>query len=404
MPGMRERRVTSLFDHVDFSCTSQMQLLEHLVSIDSGTDDKAGVDRVGAILAAELDALGCTVETVRQETLGDHVVARKSGRAGADVLLVGHLDTVFPAGTVAVRPFTILGDRAFGPGVYDMRGGLAVLVYALRALRAASPAAWQDLGLRIVLNSDEEPGSDTSRDLIAAEAQQAGMACILEPARAGGEYVCARKGVSRYVVSIHGIAAHSGNQPHLGASAVSELAAKIGVLDSLNGAEAGLTVNVGVVRGGTRVNMVPDFAECEVEMRLPTISSLRLVEDAVARLELPIAVKRTQTAVTGGVKQYPMEARADRSREWQMLSRVGDELGLKVSWIATGAASDGNTTSRFVPTLDGMGPVGDRAHSPDEYIVVSSVPERTKMLARFLEVWSSEQTDHAGGRTPGSTA
>lgn len=379
--------MTALYDYIDGVADEQIDFVRTLVSIDSGTDDKAGVDKAGAILAHELHSLGFEVLFAPQTEVGNHVIARKSAGSGHDVLLVGHLDTVFPRGTAAGRPFTIEAGRAYGPGVYDMRGGLGVLVYALRALRDAAADTWRTLGIRIVLNSDEEPGSDTSREAIASEAQQAALACILEPARAGGEYVSARKGVSRYVVSVRGIAAHSGNQPHLGASAISELAAKVVALDALDGVEDGLTVNVGVLHGGTRVNMVADSADCEVEMRLPTLASMNLVEDRIRRVNEPLAVPRTQTVVTGGLKQYPMEARADQEPLWQLLELAGREIGFEVRRVATGGASDGNTTSRFVPTIDGMGPRGDYAHSPEEYIDVSSLTERTKALARFLELW-----------------
>jgi glutamate carboxypeptidase len=389
--------MTALYEYVDATADEQIDFVRSLVSIDSGTDDKAGVDRVGAILARELFALGFEVLSAPQDVVGNHVIARKSAGSGRDVLLVGHLDTVFPRGTAAARPFTIEAGRAYGPGVYDMRGGLGVLAYALRALRDAAPDTWRTLGIRIVLNSDEEPGSDTSREVIASEAQQAALACILEPARAGGEYVSARKGVSRYVVSVRGVAAHSGNQPHLGASAISELAAKIVALDALDGAEDGLTVNVGVLHGGTRVNMVADSADCEVEMRFPTLASMNLVEDCIRRVREPLAVPRTQAAVTGGLKQYPMEARVDQGPLWQLLELAGREIGFEVRRVATGGASDGNTTSRFVPTIDGMGPRGDYAHSPEEYIDVASLTERTKALARFLELWHSSRPPDVRG-------
>ena len=364
--------MSDLYGWLDSLEGEQIDFLRRLVDIDSGTDDKPGVDEVGRLLRLELERLDLPVTVVPERTVGDHLLVHKPGTSAAEVLLVGHLDTVFPRGTVASRPFRVDGDRAYGPGVYDMCGGLTVLLFALRALRGAAPETWRRLGLRIVLNSDEEPGSETSRDLIAREAQSAALACILEPARAAGQFVCGRKGVSRYLVSVEGIAAHSGNQPQLGASAIAELAAKITALDALNDHTAGLTVNIGLVRGGTRVNMVPDHAECEVEMRLPSRDSVDLVEGAMARIAEAMAVSRTKTTIEGGLKHFPMEPRPDMEREWGLLAEACGELGFRMEKVLAGGASDGNTTNRFTPTIDGMGPRGDRAHSPDEYI--ESVP------------------------------
>jgi glutamate carboxypeptidase len=376
-----------LFHLVDSGRGDQLRLLERVVNIDSGTDDKEGVNAVGTILAGELEALGLSVATVPQVEVGDHIVARKPGTTGRNVLLVGHLDTVFPRGTAAARPFRIEDGRAYGPGVYDMRGGLVTMLHALRALRAGAPDAWARLGISVVLNSDEEPGSDTSKSLIADEARAADLACILEPARADGEYVCARKGVARYAITVHGVLAHSGNQPQVGASAVAEIAAKIVRLHALTDHESGLTVNVGVVRGGYRVNVVPDLAECEVDVRLPDRASLSRVESALRELAGVSLVERTTTEIAGGLKHAPMERREDAGPAWAALEQAGREVGFQVRCTATGGASDGNTTSQRVATIDGMGPVGDFAHSDLEFIEVASLAERTKVLARLLELW-----------------
>lgn len=382
---------SQLYDTLELLRGEQLDLLGRLVNIDSGTDDKAGVDAVGRVMHAELERLGLAVDVVYQPKLGDHLVATKSGTSPRVALLVGHLDTVFASGTANARPFRVDGTRAYGPGVYDMCGGLVVLLYALRGLRQASPVAWARLGIRVVLNSDEEPGSDTSRELISANAREAHVACILEPARPGGEYVCARKGVARYVIRVLGIAAHAGNQPHLGANAIAEIAAKAVELHKVTDFASGLTVNVGVIRGGDRVNVVPDWAECEIEARLPTKASLDVVEAALERLRATQLVTGTSVEITGGIKHHPMEPREDAEPLWSILREVGAEIGFEVSAIATGGASDGNTTSQFVPTLDGMGPRGDYAHSPREYIELPSVLERTEALARFLERWVEDR-------------
>lgn len=374
----------------------QLRLLERLVNIDSGTFDKAGVDAVGSLLRPCLEELGLAVETVPQADRGDHLAGHKPGACGREVLLVGHMDTVFPPGTAAQRPFRIAGGRAYGPGVLDMKAGLTMILFALRALRERSPAAWAALGVRVVFNSDEETGSDSSRDLIAGEARRAGAACILEPGRPGGEYVSQRKGVGMFRLTAAGKAAHAGVQPELGANAVVDLAHKVVALHALTDPATGVTVNVGVIQGGQRGNVVPDHATCEVDVRITRADLAPVLESALQRMAGTAHVPGTTTALTGGFKHLPMVANPGTLRLFDLLGRAGAELGVPVRHIGTGGASDGNTTAQYTPTLDGMGALGNHAHSPDEYIEVASLTRRTQMLARFLELWALGGTGEAG--------
>jgi glutamate carboxypeptidase len=322
---------------------------------------------------------------VPQTTCGDHVVGRKPGQR--TVLLVGHMDTVFPTGTPAARPFRVEAGRARGPGVYDMKGGLVVMLFALRALAAHAPETWARLGLRVVFNADEETGSATSHDLIAAEARASQAACVLEPARPGGEYVSQRKGVGDFTLRVEGRASHAGTQPELGANAIADLAAKVSLLHGLTDLAAGLTVNVGLIRGGERPNVVPALAECEVDVRVTGQAQIDRFEAELRRIVATVHVSGTRASVEGRFAHLPMELTAGSRSLFDLLARATAEVGFETRHVATGGASDGNTTSRYVPTLDGLGPRGNFAHSPDEYVEVDSLPERAKALARFLELW-----------------
>ena len=382
--------MSQLYEYLDAVAGEQLALLERLVNIDSGTDDKAGVDQVGAVLRPLLAELGLAVETVPQTSAGDHLIGRKSGTPGRDVLLVGHMDTVYPKGTVRERPFRGEGGRAYGPGVLDMKGGLTVILLALRALQSQAPAAWERLGIRVVFNSDEETDSGTSRTLIAWEAARARCAGVLEPARPGGEYVSSRKGMGTFRLKVFGKAAHAGTQPELGANAAVALAHKILALHELNDHAAGVTVNVGVIAGGTRPNVVPDAAECQIDVRVPALADMGRVQAAMQAIADAEAVPGTRAELTVSFETPPMEYTAEAERLYGLVARAAAEVGFAVRTVATGGGSDGNTTAQHTATLDGMGPRGNFAHSPNEYIEVDSLAERTKILARFLELWAQE--------------
>ncbi|HXH82991.1 MAG TPA: M20/M25/M40 family metallo-hydrolase, partial [Candidatus Tectomicrobia bacterium] len=246
----------------------QVAFLERLVNHDSGTDDPLDANGVAAILAERLQALGFAVRRVGNERFGDHLVGEKPGAGPKRFLFVGHFDTVFPSGTAKQRPFHVDREgRAWGPGVYDMKGGLAAVLYALRAHREGRTRAWDETTIAVVFNADEERLSPTSRPLIEAEARKAHSVGILEPARPGGEYVIARKGAGVFHLQVRGKAAHAGLQPELGASAIWDLARKVVALHALTDLARGTTVNVGTVRGGARPNVVADHAVAEIDLR-----------------------------------------------------------------------------------------------------------------------------------------
>ncbi len=367
-----------------------VRLLEALVSQDSGTYDRQDVNRLAEMLAVPLRELGFEPRRFPQATYGDHWLWEKRGTGPRRLLCISHLDTVFAAGTARARPFAITGSRATGPGVLDMKGGIVTLLYAFKALQATDSPAWREATLAWFLNSDEEVLSPTSRPLIRAEAERAASVVVTEPARPGGEYVIARKGAGKFFLEVFGKAAHAGNQPELGRSAVWAMARKIDALHRMTDLAGGTTVNVGVVRGGERANVVADHCAAEIDLRAWTPEA---AERAVARFRA-IAdhphVEGTRAELRGGLDFPPWpEGRPGTLALLALVQQAGRELGLALTGIPTGGGSDGNHASQVAPTIDGFGPQGSLAHSPDEYIELPTLMERARVTARFVELWTA---------------
>jgi len=381
-----------LVDRLDGWRDEQIEFLERLVNHDSGTDDVLDVNRVGAILAERLERLGFALRRVATERFGDHLVGEKPGMGLKRFLFVGHYDTVFPSGTAKQRPFHIDAQgRAWGPGVYDMKGGLAVLLYALRAHAEARTRAWAETSVAVVFNSDEERLSPTSRSVIEAEARRAHSVGILEPARPGGEYVMARKGAGTFQLEVKGKASHAGLQPELGASAIWDLGQKIAALHALTDFATGVTVNVGTVRGGDRPNVVAAHAAAEIDLRAWSQADAEAAMAAMRKICEAPHVAGTTPTFRGQIHFPPWPpGLPGTERLLEIMRAVGRDLGVEVRAIKTGGGSDGNHTSAIAPTLDGMGPQGSRAHSEEEFIEVATLLERSKMLALFLDRWARE--------------
>jgi glutamate carboxypeptidase len=376
-----------LVKHLEDWREEQIDFLARLVNQDSGTDDRDDVNQVGDMLAAPLAELGFSVTRVTPDRYGDHLVAVKPGTGPRRFLFVGHFDTVFPAGTAKERPFRVVG----GPGVYDMKGGLAALLFALRAHRDAATAAWAETGITVVFNSDEERLSPTSKVLIQDEARRAHSVAILEPARPGGEYVMARKGAGTFRLEVEGKSSHAGLQPEMGASAIWDLARKVSELHALTDFEAGTTVNVGVIQGGSRSNVVADRAHAEIDLRVWTPEDAERMTAAMRAIALKVHVPGTRARFSGQILFPPWPpGLPGTERLVQLMREAGRELGLDVKAIRTGASSDGNHTSAVAPTIDGLGPQGSRAHSEEEFILLPTLLERTKMIALFLDRWAAE--------------
>lgn len=364
----------------------QMDDLARLVNIDSGTRDKAGVDRVGAAVRERLEELGAAITVFQQAEVGDHILGEIAGAGGPNVVIISHMDTVFPTGTAAERPFRIEGERAYGPGVADMKAGLLAGIYAARALRESG---FDRFGtLRILCTSDEEIGSPTSRALIEDLARDSICALITEPARAGGQVVSARKGVGLFEIEVTGRSAHAGAEPEKGRSANLELAHKLIALHALNDYGVGTTVNVGVIKGGIARNVVSPSASGMIDVRVPNAEEMRRLEQAFREIEASPTLEGTATRITGALNRPPMPKTPAVEAMLDLARPLAEALGFQLLDIATGGGSDGNFTAGIgVPTLDGLGPQGGSAHSPDEYLVVGSVVPRTALMAAL--VWEA---------------
>jgi glutamate carboxypeptidase len=381
--------LAQLREHIEASLPDYMSDLERLVNIECGSYNKEGVDEVGRWFADQLEDLGARITLEAHPELGDTVVAEFEGSGQGHGVLVGHLDTVFPDGTVAQRPFTVRDGLAFGPGVDDMKGGLLGGLYALRAIRAlsaASPDHWLPFRrLTFVTNPDEELGSPSSTEIIRRAAQGADVAFVLESARENGDIVSARKGIADYVLRMTGRAAHAGIEPHKGRNAVLEAAHKTLALTALNGRWPGVTVNVGVVRGGTRPNVVAEWAELEIDVRGKTSAEMADVEAAIHEIADASAVRDITTTVTRRANWAPMEKTGGTAVLADQAIELARRIGFELKDAATGGASDANTLSGMgIATLDGLGPVGGADHAPGEYLEIESIVPRTTLLATLL--------------------
>lgn len=357
-------------------------LLEHLAIAESPSLEPETQREPFAILADELQSLGFDVSRVVGEAVGDHLKARPAGsESGPYQLLLGHMDTVWPTGTIDEMPVRIDDDRLSGPGVYDMKGGLVQMLFALRALRERELRP--SVAPLVFINTDEEIGSRESGQEIHELAKGAVRALVTEPSFGpSGRLKTARKGVGRYTVHIKGKASHAGIEPERGISAILEASHQVQRLFELNDHERGITVNVGTIDGGLRPNVVAPEVTAVVDARVLSAQDGQSVDRAIHGLE------PTQEGITieieGGFGRPPLE-RTERNRElWEAARTAGGELGIPLDEATVGGASDGNITSLYTATLDGLGPVGEGAHAPHEYVSISQMPERSALLAMLL--------------------
>jgi glutamate carboxypeptidase len=363
--------------------------LERMVNVDCGSFTPEGVNEIADLCQERFEAGGWKVERLQhepaegEERLGDLVVGRLEGSGGPRILMVGHTDTVFDPGTVAERPFRIEGDRAFGPGVSDMKGGLLTGFFAVEVLQEAG---FEGFGrITYICNPDEEIGSPWSREVIKAQVADADVALVLEAARENGDVVSARKGVSDYRIEILGRASHAGVEPERGRSAILEAAHMTVALQELNDRWPGVTVNVGVVQGGTRPNVVAERCTIHVDVRSPIEETLAAAEAEVERIANAHVVPDVTANVTGGKWHRPMEKGEGGARLAALVTDVAREIGFELEDASTGGASDANTTSAAgVPTLDGLGPIGGDDHGPREWLDLTSVVPRITLLSGLV--------------------
>ena len=357
-----------------------LETTESLVRIESPTTDKAAVDRCGAELAARLETIGGRVSRLPRADRGDHLLA-EFGCGTSQILLLGHFDTVWPIGQLDRMPITRSGGRLHGPGVFDMKAGIAIAMLATRALLETGAA----FNHRIVMlwTTDEEIGSASSRAAIEDEARRSRAVLVLEPSLPGGAVKTSRKGCGSYQVTVRGVAAHAGIEPQKGASAVQELAQQILRINALQDLARGVSVNVVQVSGGLRSNVIPDEARAVVDVRVPTASAASEIDAAFRGLR-PVD-GRTTVETDGGVDRPPLERTGLVERLYMQARDVARELGYDLAEGGTGGGSDGNFTAALgVPTLDGLGAIGDGAHALHEHIDINTLPDRAALVAGLL--------------------
>lgn len=363
-----------------------LEFLEMLVNHESPSHSKTLVDQVGRMISERATQLGMNVEFDRQTDFGDNVVARLNPDQADHrprVLMIGHMDTVYPEGAVAEWPFRIEGDVAHGPGVYDMKGGLVIGLTAVESALADADT-WRT-PITFIINGDEEPGSPKSRDVIRREAERHDLALILEPGQPGPALTVSRKGVAIYRMRIMGREAHAGVEPEKGVSSILDAALRIPDIVGLARPETGTSVNVGSIHGGTEPYVVAGTCELAIDVRVTSIEEQKRVEAGMEQITRDARVPEARVEMKGGFHRPPMTA-SDQSRALaDRFKRIAAELQHDLTTTQSGGASDGNLTSAAgLPTIDGLGTQGGRAHSPDEYIEVDSLFWKSALLATFL--------------------
>jgi glutamate carboxypeptidase len=364
---------------------SILDFVQRLVEIESPSDHKPSADRCAEFLADQLSPVA-SVRMLRSREHGNHLRAefRLPGRRKeGQILILGHHDTVYPVGTLGQMPFRVEENRAYGPGVFDMKGGIAIALFAVRALREQD----RPVGRRVVLqlNSDEEIGSPSSRALTQAEARKSAVVLVLEPsAGLEGAVKTGRKGVGSYTLRVRGRASHAGLDFAGGASAVLELSRQLLRVAEFTDLKRGITVSPGLVSGGTRVNVVPEHAQAEVDIRIARLSDAARLDRRFRSLR-PID-SRCTLAVEGGLNRPPLERTREVVRLYRHARALAQELGVELPETQVGGGSDGNFTAALgIPTLDGLGAVGEGAHSSGEHILVDRLGDRVALIAGLLE-------------------
>ncbi|MDM5092051.1 M20 family metallopeptidase [Aeromonas rivipollensis] len=367
-----------------FSLDAYLADLAPLINLDCGTRTPAGVARVADILTEKYEAIGWQV--VRHQfapECGPCLEATNApGAAHYDVMLVGHMDTVFPEGTAAKRPLKVEGNQAFGPGVSDMKSGLLSTWYALKGM---DPALLARLRVLVCCNCDEEIGSPWSRDWLVAKARQSGCVLVAEAARPSGDLISARKGNAKYRIRFHGKASHAGSALAEGVSAITELAHWVLAINEQVNMETGTTMNVGVVQGGTGVNVVPDFAEAIVDLRFWSNDEAAVVHERLGFMANNPFLRGCRVEVDRQSFKPAMRPSGDTEALMALVEAAAADEGISFNWLEAGGGSDANfTAAAGVPSLDGLGPMGGGFHSEAEFLLLESIEPRIRLLQRVL--------------------
>jgi glutamate carboxypeptidase len=368
----------------NFNLDKYLKELEFLVNTDSGSYDFEGTKKVGDYFEKIYKELGWTVKSFNfDDRIGPCLEIRNIDSEEIDILLVGHMDTVFSKGTSESRPFTIKEDKAYGPGVADMKSGLLSMYYTLKSLNLS------DFKMRpsicVALNSDEEIGSIFSCEWIKKLASKSKYAFVLEPGRKNGDLVNERKGVFKYNIELIGVASHAGVEPEKGISAISELAYWIIELNKLTNLEIGTTINTGIISGGTAANVVAKEANAVVDVRYKHQNEIIKIENSIKNLLQHSKFVGIKPNVNRSGFRPPMNPTEDSKKLFEIIDNVGEKLNMDFNWAATGGGSDANfIAAEGVPTADALGPIGGGTHGADEYIEINSIEFRFKLLREVI--------------------
>jgi len=365
--------------HFEDKKQKMISLLREWVEMESPTSHKVSVDKFGTNVAAKLEDIGMSIEWKQVTDRGNHLIARWGSRHG-HLLLIGHLDTVWELGTLQRFPCEIDDEIGRGPGIFDMKAGLLIALYALSLIRQQGLDKYP---ITLLATSDEEVGSVTSRELIEQEARSARAAFVLEPGGPNNSLKTKRRGVGRYIVTAHGKAAHAGVEPEKGVNAIEELAHQIIELQSWNKLRNGISVNAGLIKGGTRTNVIPEEAEAIIDVRCDAMDDIQWLSNQVASLSPK--KEGCQLTVEGGVDRPPLERTDKVLNLYEQAKTIGHTMDYPLSEYWTGGGSDGNLTAALgVPTLDGMGAEGGGAHALSEHILTSSLTKRSALLYHMI--------------------
>jgi glutamate carboxypeptidase len=361
------------------------ETIRQLVEIESPSDNKAAVDQLGALLAGRFEKIGGHAKFHRVPRFGDHLQVDFAGaHSGKPVLLLGHIDTVYPMGSLSTMPCHVADGRLWGPGALDMKSGVALILHAIEGLRT-----WHGdtvpRPVTVLLVTDEEVGSESSRRITESLARKSEAVLVLEPSYGlKGAVKTARKGVGEYTIRVMGKAAHSGLDFDKGESAIVEMAKQIVAITKLVNLKRGLTLNVGMVSGGTRTNVIPAQATASLDVRVTQMKDAKAIDRQLRALK-PFN-RKCKLEINGAVNRPPMERSAGVTMLYKKASEIAKELGWKMEEAAVGGGSDGNfTASLGIPTLDGLGGVGEGAHATHESILISELPRRATLLAELIE-------------------
>jgi len=363
-----------------------VDFLGWLVQQESMSRVPEATSQIAEEFGARLGELGAAVELIRNEHSGASILARFNHAckdpAANQLLIVGHLDTVWPLGTLERQPFRIENGLAYGPGIFDMKAGLTIAFFAIRALKEAAYETMRPVAM--LVTCDEETGSLYNRTVIEAEGRRSHAALVLEPPIPGGKLKTGRKGVGEFEMIITGKAAHAGNDPRAGVSAITEMAHQILAINAMSDYERGTTLNVGVVSGGVLSNVIPAQARARIDMRYQTTEEGTRITEALGKLRPVLAGAHIE--VSGGINRPPMIRTAAIEELFEHARRLASEIGFDVGQGSVGGGSDGNfIAANGVPVLDGLGVDGAGAHAEHEHVIISDIPQRAALLARLVE-------------------